>query len=47
MNEVDAFGAPTCFAPDYIATVLAAKMCTSHLEYSIYVIFLCSSKNGC
>ncbi len=33
-NEVDTHGAPACVAPNYIDTVLAAKMCTSHLEYS-------------
>jgi hypothetical protein len=38
-NEVDPCGAPV-FAPDYSATVLAAKMCTNSNEHSIYIIFL-------
>jgi hypothetical protein len=29
----------TYFAPEYSATVLAAKMCTNSLEHSIYIIF--------
>jgi hypothetical protein len=33
-NEVDTYGA-TVFAPDYSATVLAAKMCSNFNEHSL------------
>ncbi len=39
-NEVDTYGAPV-FAPDYGATVLAAKMCTNSNELARYIRFLC------
>ncbi len=35
-KEVDTYGA-SVFAPDYIATVLAAKMCTNSNEHSMYI----------
>jgi len=38
-NVVDTYGAPV-FAPDYSATVLAAKMCTNSNEQSMHIIFL-------
>jgi len=39
-KEVDTYGAQV-FAPDYSATVLAAKMCTNTNEHSMYIRFLC------
>jgi hypothetical protein len=38
-NEVDIYGAPV-FAPDYSATVLAAKMCTNANEHSMDIRYL-------
>jgi hypothetical protein len=39
-NEVHTYGA-LVFAPDYSATVLAAKMCTNSNQHSMYIRFLC------
>ncbi len=44
-KEVDSYGAPV-FAPDYGATVFAAKMCTEsneHSMYDFYKFLLCIS----
>ncbi len=38
-NEVDTHVAPV-FAPEYIVTVLAAKMCTNSNELSMYIKYL-------
>ncbi len=38
-NKVDTYGAPV-FAPDYGATVLAAKMSTNSHQHYLYIIFL-------
>jgi hypothetical protein len=39
VQGVDTHGAPV-FAPDYSATVLAAKMCINSQEHSIHIRFL-------
>jgi hypothetical protein len=31
-NKVDNYGMQPCIAPDYSATVLAAKMCITHMS---------------
>ncbi len=43
-NDVDTFEAPV-FAPNYSATVLAAKMCTNFIEHSMYIRSLWSQHN--
>jgi hypothetical protein len=43
-NDVDTFEAPV-FAPNYSATVLAAKMCTNFNEHFMYIKSLWSELN--